>query len=241
MLFVTAKEPIAAVGIPNQIALVGANFLFELDPFTFYDPESLPLTYTTSTSGTWPTWLEFDNTSLTFSGTPEVDDVDTLVINVVASNGYLSTPSSFTITVKLPEYVSAAYIPDQQGNPSSFYTFTFDSNTFIDAFDLSLTYSSTWAGNPLPYWLNFDGPSRTFSGTPPSGSQGAYLINVTAFDGFFQPSTTFTLTILNRPPLLVLLFDQVASFVGSEILVNLTGGFLDPDTDPLNYNISIGT
>ena len=60
----------------------------------------------------------------------------------------------------------------------------------------SLTYKATLAsGAALPGWLSFDAATRTFSGTPPQNFNGSIDLKVTASDGSFSTSDTFTLTV----------------------------------------------
>ncbi|HPH97263.1 MAG TPA: choice-of-anchor Q domain-containing protein, partial [Anaerolineaceae bacterium] len=69
-------------------------------------------------------------------------------------------------------------IPDQVATEDLAFSFAFAANTFsdADAGDI-LTYSAF-----TPAWLNFDGASRTFSGTPANDDVGVHTVTVTAAD-----------------------------------------------------------
>ncbi len=64
---------------------------------------------------------------------------------------------------------------------------------------------------------------------------------VTATDGFVSASTTWTLTVLDRPPVAENITDQ-SSYI--DVLWTYTldhGEFISPDENPLNYSAVIGT
>ena len=59
-------------------------------------------------------------------------------------------------------------IPNQTAPANSQFRFTFAPDTFVDPdVGQSLSYTAAQAnGSPLPGWLTFDSPTRTFSGRP---------------------------------------------------------------------------
>ncbi|KPG94797.1 hypothetical protein AEQ67_21840 [Pseudomonas sp. RIT-PI-q] len=84
------------------------------------------------------------------------------------------------------------------GQPAAY---TLPANAFADV-DVgdSLVLSARLAnGDPLPTWLTFDAPSRSFSGTPPAGTQpGGIGITVTATDsGGLSASDDFTFNLVS--------------------------------------------
>jgi hypothetical protein len=81
----------------------------------------------------------------------------------------------------------------RSGHP---FRFTFSPDVFVDDDgDQTLHYSATLQdGSPLPDWLRFHAPDRTFSGTPKAA--GSYPVRVTATDpAGAAASTGFTLTV----------------------------------------------
>ena len=75
-------------------------------------------------------------------------------------------------------------IPDRSAIPGTELRYQFPANTFADRNNDTLSYTATKAdGTALPAWLGFDGPSRTFSGTPQLGDVGTFEVKVTADDG----------------------------------------------------------
>jgi VCBS repeat-containing protein len=72
--------------------------------------------------------------------------------------------------------------------------------TDVDSGD-SLTYTATLeGGGALPSWLSFDASTKTFSGTPPSGTTvGTLNVTVTATDkGTLSASDTFSISVGNN-------------------------------------------
>lgn len=67
--------------------------------------------------------------------------------------------------------------------PAEPFRYTLPENWFADREDASLAYGLALAGgSPLPEWLQYDGSTRTLSGTPPAGFSGSLKFTVTATD-----------------------------------------------------------
>ena len=87
-----------AMEIPAQIAIVGSTFNYQIIENTFNDID-VGDTLSISTA-TLPDWLNFNNTTQTFSGTPVVEDIGSLNLNVTANDnngGTVSTPLQLTV------------------------------------------------------------------------------------------------------------------------------------------------
>ncbi|WP_338224309.1 MBG domain-containing protein [Algoriphagus confluentis] len=198
--------PIVLNPIPNQNATQDAAFSFQFAANTFQDPDAEDiLTYSAQLNGggSLPAWLSFNPITRTFSGTPRNSDVGTISIDVTASDGnggeVTDTFDLTVINVNDPPTV-ANPIPDQNATQDLAYNFQFGINTFndIDVGDVLNYTASLIDGNPLPAWLGFDGPNRTFSGTPLNTDVGVLEIRVTANDGNGgSVFTDFRLTIAN--------------------------------------------
>ena len=97
------NDPPSALSLTDQFAEVGERFSYAFSAVT--DPEGSAVTYSAELQdgSSLPTWLTFDASSRTFSGTPGDSDGGTLTIKVTASDGVTPTPettsSSFTLTV----------------------------------------------------------------------------------------------------------------------------------------------
>lgn len=187
------------------------TFTFPANTFTDVNADQT-LTYTATIvgGGSLPAWLTFDGPTRTFSGNPGVSDSTPVNIEVTANDGHNGTATdSFNIIITAPNDAPTAAnsIPDQTftgaGTPQNF---TFAANTFTDADSTTLTYTAALVGGgALPTWLNFDGPSRTFSGTFSNSDTSPLQIRVTANDGNGGTvATDFQLTLVgtNEPPVL---------------------------------------
>jgi hypothetical protein len=200
------NPPTVANPILNQTATEDAVFSFTLPANTFSDVDAGDvLTYTPilENGNLLPTWLSFDATTRTFSGTPLNENVGNLSIKVAATDTSNATANSiFNLAIAntndAPILVNA--LANQTALEDNAFSFTFDANTFsdVDAGD-SLSYNATLAnGAPLPSWLSFDAQTRTFSGTPTNGDIGIVSLKVTATD--IAGATTediFNLEVLN--------------------------------------------
>ncbi|MEI7180332.1 putative Ig domain-containing protein [Pectobacterium carotovorum] len=94
--------PVVSTPIPPQNVAQGGGFNFTVPDGTFSDPDgdSLTLSATLANGSPLPSWLRFDPTIGTFSGTPGNADVGTLVIRVTATDGSnTSISTSFGLTV----------------------------------------------------------------------------------------------------------------------------------------------
>ncbi|PPC74484.1 hypothetical protein C4K68_25555, partial [Pokkaliibacter plantistimulans] len=196
--------PTAGV-ISAQSATEDSSFSFTVPAGTFSDVDagdSLTYTATLADGSALPSWLSFNATTRTFSGTPTNDDVGAISIKVTATDGSdAAVSSSFSLTVaNVNDAPTAGVISAQSATEDSRFSFTVPTNTFsdVDAGD-SLTYTATLAdGSALPSWLSFNAATRTFSGTPTNDDVGSLSIRVTATDGSDAAvSSSFTLTVAN--------------------------------------------
>ncbi|MEM8970612.1 MAG: BspA family leucine-rich repeat surface protein, partial [Pseudomonadota bacterium] len=208
------------------------NFTLPSDAFT--DPDDDPITLTAfvqTTSGDpdsgsylqgegpLPSWMSFDSSTWTFTGTPPSDFDATLRIIVYASDG--KPDSSFdsaqafdmTITPINEDPVVGTTLQDQSLYMSDPIDFALPSDAFTDADGDTITVRAvvqTTVGdpdsgsylvgeNPLPSWLSLDPDTWTFTGTPPRDFEGTLRITVYATDGKPDSSDdigqTFSLTI----------------------------------------------
>ncbi|MBC2604829.1 putative Ig domain-containing protein [Pelagicoccus albus] len=147
-----------------------------------------------------PTWLIFDTSTGTFSGTPLNADVGTINVTVTASDGIESASSSFEIEViNTNDRPVATAIQNQDIDEDSVFLVE-ASNHFTD-YDLgdTLTYSATLEdGTPLPSWLTIDSITGELTGTPENGDVGTISVTVVATDqaGEFA-SNTFNIKVSN--------------------------------------------
>lgn len=159
--------PMLKKGIPNQLAKNGVPFSYSIDKNTFagkgnhtigYDIEELP------------SWLVFNKSALSLSGTPTQQDVGSVPITLKAmsSNGANMTTNFEIKVVSTSALVVLNEIPSQAADVGSIYTLQVPENTIVDPEGIEkLAYSASLkGGDPLPSWLHFDPVNRRFSGIP---------------------------------------------------------------------------
>ncbi|AUQ26918.1 putative Ig domain-containing protein [Dickeya zeae] len=243
-LVVTSVNDAPTVGSPVSIqsATKDTAFSFTVPGGTFVDVDSgdtLTLSATQSDGSALPTWLSFNPSTRTFSGTPGHSDVGNLTIRITATDGSnASVSTTFGLTVNnsnLPPVVSNP-VTDQSIAQNGSFNFTVPGGTFTDP-DTgdTLTLSATQAdGSALPGWLSFNPATRTFSGTPGNSDVGNLTIRVTATDGSnASVGTTFGLVVTNvndAPVVSGSLGGQTAAQNGGFSFTVPAGVFTDPDT-----------
>ncbi|WP_323640787.1 putative Ig domain-containing protein, partial [Pectobacterium polonicum] len=241
--------PVVATPIPPQSVAQDGGFNFTVPDGTFSDPDgdTLTLSATLANGSPLPSWLRFDPTIGTFSGTPGNADVGTLVIRVTATDGSntsISTSFGLTVTNVNDAPVVATPIPPQSVAQDGGFNFTVPDGTFSDPDGDTLTLSATLAnGSPLPSWLRFDPTIGTFSGTPGNADVGTLVIRVTATDGSNTSiSTSFGLTVTNVNDAPVVATPIPPQSVAQDGGFNFTvpdGTFSDPDGDTLTLSATL--
>ncbi len=199
-------RPEYSSGLDNKLYGQKFDLVFS---FTFTDPEGAGLTYSAkqSNGSSLPFWLSF-NPSVTFSGTtPSLSDCNsqTWSIKVNSSEScQLTNDYTFDIEVQDTALTVDQGIPNQQVSANtSGWNYQFPLNTFNDPENATLIYESTLSDDSLlPFWLTFDGASRTFSGDVSEDNCGEILnIKVIANDSCNPTiSTIFDLNITNEAP-----------------------------------------
>ena len=202
----TNDAPTLANAISNQTIAEDSAFNFQLASNVFADVDagdSLSYAATLLSEAALPSWLSFNTTTQTFSGTPTNADVGAIDVMITATDGSSESVSdAFTITIAntndAPTLANA--ISNQTIAEDSAFNFQLASNVFadVDQGD-SLNYSATLAsGADLPSWLSFNAATRIFTGTPTNSDIGASDVTVTATDsGSKSISDTFSITITN--------------------------------------------
>lgn len=200
--------PMVVSPIVDQATQQDASFNFAVPADTFSDVDngdSLTYSATLADGTELPSWLQFDASTLTFSGTPLNEDVGILNVTVTATDtGGLTASSAFALdvaNVNDAPVVSEPLIAKTTLEDQAF-SYTIPATTFSDADFIHgdrLTYSVTLSdGSALPSWLTFDAQAGRLSGTPDNWDVGTLDVLVTATDsGGLSASSQFTLDILN--------------------------------------------
>ncbi|MFC4527581.1 putative Ig domain-containing protein [Dyella halodurans] len=150
------------------------NSYFSYTPPAATDANGDALTYSAGmlSGSTWvglPSWLSFNASTHTFSGTPPSGGTYTLAMWATDTHG-ASVGESFTLTVasvpQPPQYVGTIAGADYEYN----YPANVGINAagqFSDPQGQTLTYTATLSnGNALPSWLVFNASTQQFSGNP---------------------------------------------------------------------------
>ncbi len=202
--------PSVANAIPDQTRPEDASLVYTVPAGTFSDPEggALTLSAMLANGSALPSWLQFNASTQTFSGTPDQPQVGSLTIRVTASDPLGATTfDDFILTISNTNDAPIVSNPisDQSASVNSPYSFAFAASTFtdVDPGD-TISYSATLSGGAaLPAWLTFNPSTRTFSGTPTANDAGSIAVRVTAtdlagataFDDFLLSVTSTGLTL----------------------------------------------
>jgi len=234
--------PVVSNAVADQSTLEDVLFNFTLPSNTFTDVDKgdvLTYSATLSDGTALPSWLSFNTTTRTFSGTPTNDNVGSMSLKVTATDTTGAKANTIfnvnVINVNDAPYVSNAIV-NQTTTGNTVFSFTVPANTFtdVDKGDV-LTYSATLSdGTALPSWLSFNTTTRTFNGIPTDA--GTIAIKVTTNDqAGATASTSFNLTVQNNVIIGTEGDDWIQGTEDSEVIYGLGGndmlyGYLGVDT-----------
>ena len=197
---VAAKAPTVTDQTANQTWLPGQKVSLTLPTNTFTDPQGQTLTYTASqsTGEALPSWLSFNATTRTFSGTaPLVAANLTRKVTATDASG-MSAAETFGATVPA---AAAPIIADQTANQTWLQgqkiSLALPAKTFTDPQNETLTYTASQSnGQGLPSWLSFNATTKIFSGTMPTTGAQSLTLEVTATDASgMSADETFGVTV----------------------------------------------
>jgi hypothetical protein len=202
---ITADNVGGAAGAPEVTAQTasqtwkqGQALNLTLAANTFTDPQGETLTYTaTLASGAaLPSWLNFNASTLTFTGTvPALTSGLSIKVTATDSSG-LSNSETFTVSTPASAPTVTNQTTAQTWKEGQTVNFKLATNTFTDPQSETLTYSAKLAnGGSLPSWLKFNASTDTFTGTAPK-TASTLSIKVTATDtSGLSASETFSVSI----------------------------------------------
>lgn len=233
--------PVVATPLADVASVEDAAISFTIPAGTFADAEgdALALTATLSDGSPLPSWLAFDATAGTFSGQPPADFNGALAVKVTASDGTYTAASSFALTVTPVNDAPIVVVPltDVVSAEDTAIAFTIPVGAFADVDDSALVLTATLVdGSPLPVWLAFDTDTGAFSGQPPADFNGTLVVTVTASDGDYTASSSFTLavTAVNDAPIVAAPLTVTTDEDAVLIAIDLLAGASDVDGDALS-------
>jgi Ca2+-binding RTX toxin-like protein len=216
------------------------SFVLPQASFTDVDGDALTLSAKLADGGSLPSWLSFNASTRTFSGTPPLNFNGVLQVIVTASDGSLSASDQLALTITPVNDAPVLALPlaDMSALEDNAVSFVLPTGSFTDV-DSALALSATLAdGSALPAWLSFNAVTRTFSGTPPLNFNGVLQVVVTASDGSLSTSDQFALTItpVNDAPVLALpLADQNGAQGQPLSFAVPANAFTDVDSSQLSF------
>jgi YD repeat-containing protein len=254
---VPVASPVFSAGAANQLGGVGGALNFSVTGAT--DPNGGTVSYNASLPGgaNLPSWLSFDKTSRTFTGTPVVGSIGTYTITVTAtsSEGGVAT-ETFTLTVQATPPVLNGTLSNQTMFGTHQSSFAFSTSTFYESDGDTLIYNAgsyqmqsipgeptTEVDSDLPGWLTFFPTSLTFTGTPPQSAVGQtfniYIQGKNPQGQFVKGYFSITVAQYVQPPPVYNgnLTNQTGVIGGASVNIPLPGNaFNEPDGGALTYS-----
>lgn len=229
-----APEIVAEV--PTQVAVAGVPFSSDLSVF-FADPEGEPLNFAVVNGSLPDSGGIALSSSGVLSGTAELFDEGSYVIEVAASDGNSGVTASVQLVIDENKPVITSAIAAQDVEAGS--RFRLDvSNSFNDPEQQPLTYTVSQDYLGVDLTMNAETGVLTGSFTNP----GRYTIDVSASDGVTEPeSVRFVVNVTSNnfaPVFLGSIANRTATV--NQALLPISGTFVDPDDDELVYSL-VGT
>lgn len=241
-LTVPPSAPIVLNPPNNQIASLNMPFSYTIPLDTFYDIDNDQLSYTTDQL---PSFLFFNPSTRTFSGTPQLDDSGAYLITIYAVDTLgESVSTTFNLNVVSTSQnnppVVLKEIPNESVQTGIPFTYTFDANTFQDPEGDALTYAAFMEGGAaLIPGLYFDSDTRTLSGELLLPQIVRISIHAIDPNGSYVVET-FTLNVVdtvNLPPLVLNPLPNLIATVGQKFYFQIPDDtFIDLNGDELKIS-----
>ena len=195
---IVTQGPVVSAQTASQTWQEGPPVNFTLAANAFTDPQNEALRYKTSLSNgaAFPSWLQFDAATQTFTGMVPNDAAGLSILVSATNTSGLTASETFSVQTPAPAPPMVTNQTATQCCGPRQMNFTLAADTFTDPNGGTLAYTATLSnGAPLPSWLSFDGATETFSGLMPEGTK-ALAISVTATDkNSLSASETFVAAI----------------------------------------------
>ena len=238
------SPPVLAKQTAAQTWIIGKSISFTLPAGTFTDPQSETLTYSAklANNAALPSWLTFNTTTGTFSGTAPIGTNGLSIVVTATDTSNLSVSETLSVSTPAPAApVVTAQTATQAWGLGKAVQFTLAANTFTDPQGENLTYSASLAnGSALPSWLSFNASTGTFTGTVPTNASGL-SIKVTATDtgGASRYETFSVVTSASAPVVTNPTASQKLSAGRSFSLALPSNTFTDPQGEALTYKATL--
>lgn len=163
------SPPVVTAQTANQVWRMGTSVSLTLASNTFTDPQGQQLSYTATlgNGGALPSWLSFNASTLTFSGTaPNYGASFSVKVTATDTSGN-SGSEYFNVSTQ----AAAPYVAHQTDSLTTrirkFFSFSLAPDTFVDPQGQAMTHSVWSSRGALPRWLACDPGSLSFWGKAP--------------------------------------------------------------------------
>lgn len=191
--------PVVEEEIPNQLSEAGSLFSFTFSATAFSDTQALLFTALLSNGDELPSWLNFNGTTRTFSGTPNVTGVYEIMVTATDTDDVsVSQIFNLTIVPSNSNPVLLRDIPDGILIVNQEFIFSLK-GYFEDKEQTELIFQVTKQGTQsLPSWLGWSNELLELKGTPLRSDTGIYTLLIQVNDGFGGTlETTLNLTVID--------------------------------------------
>ena len=229
---VANSAPVAVGTIPDQSVRVGSPAVTVNVRSYFSDPDGHPLTYSATSSDTSKATVSVLGSTLTIDAVATGSATITVTVTDTANATATQTISVSVLSNRLP--VRVGYIPTQTVSTSGSAVTVDVSSYFSDPDGNPLTYSAT-SSNPSRATVSMSEATLTINAV----TTGSSTITVNAIDNSNAGAKqTFTaMVISNRSPISVgTIPKQTVRVGGTDVTVDVSGYFSDPDGNPLTYS-----
>lgn len=255
---VVSKKPAPEVEIPLEVQMEGfgnysapssilsypsTDFTYSFDPDTFGKDKDLNYYAVSADNSPLPAWVQFDPSTLTFSGkTPPFESLiqppQTFGLNLVASDivGFSGSTVAFSIVVGSHKLSAAEPIISLNATKGSKLSYDGLKNGIsldqkpINPGDLQVTLKD------LPDWLSYDTDTGVLSGTPGESDHSSNF-TITYVDKFAD-SLDVLVMVNVATGLFKSTFENMEARPGGEFNVDLAPYFRNPDDIKLTVDVS---
>ncbi|WP_299288283.1 tandem-95 repeat protein [uncultured Tateyamaria sp.] len=243
---------IAPISALQGIEDTALDVAFGADVATDPDGDALILSVTRASGTALPNWLQFDATERRLTGQPPADFFGTLALQLVATDGALSTTRDFELVIDPVNDAPILQAPlsDRTVQEDTPFSVTLQQNIYADVDGDTLSFALVNAdGSALPDWISFDADTLTLTGQAPADFAGTYGLRLLISDGQIEISDDFDLVVLgsnDAPVITTPLADIDTDDAGAplvtgtpfEVSIDLSG-FEDPDGDDLTFAVRL--
>jgi hypothetical protein len=204
---------------------------------TFTDPNKQTLTYTATTvnGSPLPSWLKFNASTHTLTGTVPVGAEDFSITVTATDTSGLSASDTFSVDVILPPTVTTGSFQSQSWLAGKAVDLVLPTGTFSDPNSETLIYSAKLAsGAALPSWLHINTATGEITGTAPANLANMTIVETAKDTSGLSSSVSIAVTAIKAPTVAHHEANQTFK-QGQTINLVLSSEFSDPQHQTLTY------